>query len=140
MNVFVEPFGSILFFLVALRTEQSSLTHKVNYQISQSSSALDFKTLPEVLRGYAERVRKLPAYVEEKWKPARTAALAQLLWYVKNRTGRSYNDDVAALVSVLLNDPHLTVGAIKGFRKRHAVSIRKSGPLSVIPILPRRPR
>jgi len=99
-----------------------------------------FRTLPQLLREYARRVESLPRSFEEKWKPFRTALLSQLVSYVKRRTGKYYDKDVAALAGVLLSENRLSAWAIKEFRKRNAASIRMLGPLQVIPILPTRPR
>jgi quinol monooxygenase YgiN len=96
--------------------------------------------LPQALREYADRVRKLPGCVSYKWKPARTAAVSQLIWYVKMRTEHWYDEDVSALLSAVLSDDHLTPQAVKQFRKRNADMISKEGPRITIPLLPRRPR
>jgi hypothetical protein len=98
------------------------------------------RTLPQLLREYARRVESLPHSFEEKWKPFRTALLSQLVSYVKRRTGKCYDKDVAALAAVLLSESRLSAWTIKEFRKRNAASIRMLGPLQVIPILPSRPR
>jgi len=98
------------------------------------------RTLPQLLREYARRFESLPQSFEEKWKPFKTSLLSQLIWYVKRRTKKYYDNDVSAVASAVLNDDDLTPQAVKQFRTRNAASIRRLGPLQVVPILPRRPR
>ncbi len=93
-------------------------------------------TWPEALREYADRVRGLPSRIDEKWKPLKAALLSQLVWYVKYRTGKHRQTDVAALVAALWYAGKWSPQALKEWCSSHEPEINKLGPLSVLPISP----
>jgi hypothetical protein len=102
----------------------------------------DYRTtlaLPELLRAYAGRVKRLPDIAAEKWEPVRTGTMCQLIWYVKHSTSGYRDREVASLISATSNDEFSTEG-LKQWRSRHKKEIRSLGPLEILPYLPRPPR
>lgn len=95
---------------------------------------------PQALREYADRVEALPKTVKIRWKPVQTAAIAQIVWYVKQSTRRDCDVDLAPLIGAVGFDRSWTAANMKKWRTRHRLEIRKLGPLSVLPVLPRPPR
>jgi len=96
--------------------------------------------LPEVLREYAVRVESLPDHVQIGWKPIETAAIAQLIWYVKGSTKKDHYSDVAPLIGAILRDGQWSPGALKQWCYEHRTDIDKLGDLSALPYFPRPPR
>jgi hypothetical protein len=95
---------------------------------------------PEAMREYASRVEVLPRYVQGRWQPIQTAAIAQLVWYVKASTKKDHDEDVSPLIGAVLRDGNYSADALKLWRSRHRTEIGELGPLSILPFLPRRPR
>jgi hypothetical protein len=96
--------------------------------------------LPEVMREYACRVESLPDYVQIGWKPIKTAAIAQLIWYVKGSTKKDHYHDVAPLIGAFLRDGQWSPRALKQWCYEHRTEIDKLGDLFVLPYFPRPPR
>lgn len=99
--------------------------------------------LPELLRNYARRVQELPKHLQQKWEPFKVALISQLVWYVKDKTGSYYDEEVSALIGAFLENRKSkrrgdwTATALKQWRARHASDIAHLGPLAVLPLLPR---
>jgi hypothetical protein len=113
------------------------------------SAALDGESrhlthaLPELLRNYAGRVKRLPHYVQERWEPKKVALVSQLVWYVAEATGTYHDEEVSALVGALLISRRgrplgeWSATALKQWRTRHEIDIEMLGPLFVLPHIPR---
>jgi hypothetical protein len=97
-------------------------------------------TLPTRLRELADRVQRLPEEVDPRWEPIKVAAQCQLVWVVKQATGRYHDDEVSALIGALLHGGQWDVDSLKQWRSRHATDIQKLGPLVALPRLPKPPR
>jgi len=95
--------------------------------------------LPKLLQTFAEQVDQLPVLVAEKWEPLKTAAMCQLVWYVKHTTGAYHDEELSALMGTIMNQELFTEG-LKQWRSRHKKEIRSLGPLEVLPYLSRPPR
>ena len=96
--------------------------------------------IPSRLREYAARLQCLPSEVAERWEPVKTAAICQLIWYVKDSTHTYRDEHVSALIGAALKDGSYTTGAHKEWRNRHGREIADLGPLEIMPHLSRPPR
>ena len=96
--------------------------------------------LPGLLRSYAQRVERLPDYVQEKWEPIKVAAIGQLVWYVKTQTGAYHDEDVSAIVGAFMYHGKWSAEALKQWRTRNAAAIQRLGPLTILPLIPRSPK
>jgi len=77
--------------------------------------------------------------VESRWEPVKTAAMSQLVWYVKETTGQYHDGLVAPLIGALIYNGNWDTDSLKQWRQRHVSEIRRLGPLRVLPVLPRPP-
>ena len=95
---------------------------------------------PKALREYADRVESLPQRVQVRWEPAKVAAISQIVWYVKQKTGSEHDAEVSKWRSALSDVWTPDADELKQWRQRYENEINIFGSLEVLPMLPHRPR
>lgn len=98
------------------------------------------RNLPTMLSEYSARLEQWSDQIEPRWEPLKTAAICQVIWFVKNSTGRYQDALVAPLIGAFLYRGELYPEALKKWRERHRSDIQRLGPLDVLPVIPRPPR
>jgi hypothetical protein len=117
-----------------------SLNREPHSALLLESDWKDTRSLPDKLRRYATRLEQLPKLVDPRWEPIKVALISQLVWYVKQSTGRYRDTEVSALIAALLYSGNWDPESLKQWRTRYKVDISKAGPLEVLPVTPSRSR